>query len=709
MTGRPVPGPGNGAATPCEQTPSLLDDLLIEGVFRVGAHFGLVYVLDPRRQLLQLETAIGIPATMARPWSRIRTNEGVPVAASVRERRQFWIRDRVALAHEFPAVALSLPYHFALATTPICSGETTWGGLILGWPIQGRSELSRRQLDVIDETCGAMADLFRQASECGRPIVPGPQPRILDLARATRPDQATESAALTYLGALPEGYCHVDAHSRVTLVTRRAAELLATRPAELTGRRLCKALPWLDDPDFEDRYRAAVFSHRTTRFTARHPDGRLLSFECYPSTPGVIFRITPAAAPPTPPADTGRDGRVVGLHDMLLIATHLTRATTIQDVLDLVADHVLPICEAQAVAILTWESGRVRVVAARGYSRRGIEKLDGRPMIGTVSWAPHHEEHAATFFGSWDELRRTYPAALHIDDMGAWALLPLAVLGRTIGTCVFAYDRPRDFSDSERAVFTALGRLINRAFERAWLHETNHRLARSLQETLLPQDLPELPGLEAAAQYMPATPGVEIGGDFYDLIRLDDTHIGAVIGDVQGHDMTAAALMGQVRTAIRAHASAGAPSGEVLTRTNRLLVEFASGRFTSCLYLTVDLATGTACLANAGHLPPLLSRPGSPTQVLDPEPNLLLGIDPDITYVTTELRLPPGSILALYTDGLIEQPGGSLTDAIADLAARVIPAPAQPLHSLAESLISPTTNEQRTDDTALLLLRNHPP
>ncbi|MCG5217343.1 GAF domain-containing SpoIIE family protein phosphatase [Streptosporangium sp. KLBMP 9127] len=632
----------------------------------------------------------------------------MPVAVSVRERRLIWLSDRVALAREFPAAALALPYHFAVAASPVCSGGDVWGGFVLGWPTGGESGLTRRQLDVIDDSCARMGRLLRRASEQGRPITPGPRPRILDPVHAHRPGPYAGLTALTCLNCLPEGYCHLDAQARVTLVTAPAAELLDAKPSEIVGRRLCKALPWLDDPIYEDRYRAAIVSHQATQFTARHPDGRQLSFECYPSLPGITIRITPTTTSETPADDPGLRPRVIGLHDMLHLTTYLARAMTAQDVVDLVADHVMPVCDAQAMAILTWESGRMRVLASRGYSRWGLEGFNGRPVVHAVRGARGYDQGKAAFYATWEEFRRTYPDAVNIDNMGAWVLLPLVASGRSVGTCVLAYDRPHQFSDSEQAMLTALGGLITQAFERAWLYDNKHQLAQSLQTSLLPRDLPEIPGLDVAARYLPATPGIELGGDFYDLIRLSDTEAAAVIGDVEGHDMATAALMGQVRTAIRAHATAGADPGEVLTHTNRLLTELAPDRFTSCLYVSFDLRRRTANLASAGHLPPVLGLPSGPAEIIDTPSGLLLGIDSDAEYVATDLNVPPGAVMALYTDGLIEKPGLDLGDAIAALAARFTPAPSQPLHRLAASLIGPATNQQRTDDTALLLLRSTP-
>ncbi|MEV4292417.1 SpoIIE family protein phosphatase [Nonomuraea bangladeshensis] len=699
--------PGDSGSIPgAAIASSRLDDLLIEAVFSVGAHLGVVYVLDPGDGLLNMEASVGVPAATARVWARLRTSDPAPVALAVRERRLLWLGDRVALARAFPAAALALPYHFGLAAVPLCADGAAWGGLILGWPTGGESELPRRLRDVIDDVGARMGHLLQQAHARGQPVAPHPQPRVLDPVRAHPPGPYAGLTAISCLSSLPEGYCHLDGHGQVTLVTAAAAELLACRPSEMLGRRFCKALPWLDDPVHEDGYRSAIISHRPTAFTARRPDGRLLSFHCYPSLPGVTLRITPADDHGPVVEDAGDRTGVAGLHDLLQLATALARATTAQDVVALVADRVLPACEAQAMAILTWDSGRMRVVAARGYGPEDLESFNGRP-VGLVAQG---DEAAPVFYGSEDELRAAHPEAGPTGGMNAWTMLPLVALGRSIGMCLLAWDRPHEFGAEERAMLSAIGGLVTQAFERAWLYDHKHQLAQSLQSSLLPKDLPAFPGLEVAARYVPLTPGMDIGGDFYDLIRLDDSMAGAVIGDVQGHDMTAAALMGQARTAIRAHAAAGTSPGEVLARTNRLLTAQTPERFTSCLYVAFDLRRRVALLASAGHLPPVLGLPGGPAEIIDPSSGLLLGIDPDAEYATTTVNVPPGATLALYTDGLVEVPGDDLNDGIAALAARFAPAPGHSLDDLADDLIAVAGEEERrTDDSALLLLRSAAP
>jgi serine phosphatase RsbU (regulator of sigma subunit) len=190
----------------------------------------------------------------------------------------------------------------------------------------------------------------------------------------------------------------------------------------------------------------------------------------------------------------------------------------------------------------------------------------------------------------------------------AWAFLPLIISGRRVGCCVLSYEHPDAFPAEERAVLTSLAGLIAQALDRAHLYDTKLELTHGLQQALLPRTLPQVNGLCVTARYLPATRGMDIGGDSHDLIRLGDTAAAAVIGDVQGHN-AAAALMGQVRTGIYAHATLGTPPDQVLARTNRLLTDLAPELFTSCLYAHFDFTRRRVCLAGSGHRHPSFVRP----------------------------------------------------------------------------------------------------
>lgn len=356
------------------------------------------------------------------------------------------------------------------------------------------------------------------------------------------------------------------------------------------------------------------------------------------------------------------------------------------------------------------DEGRLRIIGHRGYSEEFVERYDGKPVTAPVTDAQVLATGVPVFFPTYEDLVDAHPHAPRYEGRNAWAFLPLIASGRPVGSLILSYEQPRPFPSAERALLTSLAGLIAQALARARLYDSEHSLARSLQTALLPHGLAPMPGIDVAARYLPAGHGMDIGGDFYDLIRATPTTVVAVIGDVQGHNTTAAALMGQVRTAVHAHATAGSSPGDILARTNRLLDDLDADRFTSCLIAEFDLVHDRLRLATAGHPPPLLRHADGSAEVLEVPPGLLLGIAPDIAYDTVELPWEPGSVLALYTDGLVEAPGLDIGTSMADLAERLSVSRAQDLDLLADELtLHVKHGAHRTDDVALLLVRRLSP
>ncbi|MFE9396334.1 SpoIIE family protein phosphatase [Streptomyces flavidovirens] len=731
---------------PEEETgkPEVLDRLLSRVLRESDAYGGGIYVLTSSGQVLSAVVLAGVPSSLAMPWARVGISASGPLAEAVREGRLVWVGAEGELARRYPRIGLALPYSFALAAAPAVSAQRTWGGLVLLWPGSHPLVIERERQRAIEKASGYVGAALRRAEESGHPILPTPEPRIVPVPRRRMVTQAESLAAVDFTERLPEGCCALDLDGRITFITPTGAELVGSTVPVLLGTRPWEVLPWLDDPVFEDRYRSAVMSRRPTSFTARRPDDLWLSFEFYPDARGISVRIarsrlgeagaaggagtgaetgggagagagagSGAALRPLPdsavvPATGAAPTRAGVLYQLAHLAAALTEALSVPDVIKLVVDQIAPSFGAHAVALFAVQSGKLRLRGHHGYGAREMERFDGVPL------SPDHPSGRAVttaepaFFASRRELHDAFPRALVDDGNHAWAFLPLVAAGRPIGCCVLAYDRPHVFGHDQRALLTAFGGLAAQALDRAHLYDTKSGLARSLQASLLPQELPALPGLQATARYLPATRGMDIGGDFYDLVRLDDTTAGAVMGDVQGHSVTAAALMGQVRTAVRAHAIAGAAPDDVLARTNRLLTDLNPGLFTSCLYVQIDLARRRACLATAGHLPPLLRHPGGRAESVAMPPGLLLGIDPSAAYEAIEIDLPPGAVLALFTDGLVERPGTDIEDATADLA-DALGDGEHSLDALADALMRralPTAD--RTDDTALFLLRLAP-
>ncbi|MFW6691562.1 SpoIIE family protein phosphatase [Streptomyces sp. MAR4 CNX-425] len=680
-----------------------------------GASIGLLYVLPQNERVLQLALVSGASRKLAAPWTRIPLDAPIPVAHAVRERRLVWLVGQEEMARRFPRVGYILPYDFALAARPIAGDATTgvWGGLVMLWPIWHPARLSPSEHAALGTFSRRCALWLKHAAERGEPLLPAEEPRVLEPVRPRTPQRAEAQAVVEFVERLPLGCCALDLEGRITFCNTAGSELLGVEIGDLLGARPWETAGWLRDPVCEERYRAAVISRRPTSFTVVRPPDRRLYFELYPDASGLSVHITPVPTGPTTAATPGRprsaDPDPVGasaLYHLMDVAAALTEAVGLREVADLVTDLVVPAFGPQAMLLMAAEEGRLRTIGHRGHTAGFLADAGTRELTADDPAAHALATGQPHFFSTVAELRRSYPAVACQEDMAAAAFLPMIASGRMVGTLALSYRRKRAFPPAERAVLTSLAGLIGQALDRARLYDTKLELARSLQASLLPRSLPPIAGLEVAARYLPAGRGMDIGGDFYDLIRYDGTSAAAAIGDVQGHNVGAAALMGQVRTAVHAHATAGTPPGDVLARTNRLLTDLDTDLFTSCLYAHLDLRRHCAHLATAGHPPPLLRHPDGRTEALPLPPGLLLGIDPDARYPTTEVPLPPGTVLALYTDGLVETPGEDIGGTTAKVAEKVARAGEGPMDDLADELMGRAERmSTRHDDIALMLIR----
>ncbi|MFJ8108194.1 SpoIIE family protein phosphatase [Streptomyces sp. NPDC096132] len=710
--GRATPGGERASGTGGPGTDiEELDAAFAETVRRTGASIGALYLVSPDEQVLCLELLCGAPADFAAPWARVPTAAPAPVADALREDDVVWVGSQGEMAHSYPRTAMALPYPLVLAAAPV-TGVRRWGALLLMWPAGRPPYMTARERGHVMSRCRRLARLVEGAVAHGWSPACGDLPRVVPTG-AGRRSGSPATAVADFAERLPGGSCALDLEGYFTYVSSGACELLGREADQLLGTLPWQSLRWLDDPTYEDRYRTVVISREPVSFTACRPPDRWLEFHLYPDASGISVRVVPSGAQPPPypaprqSARTDTPARAGRLYQLAHLAAALTEVVGVQDVIDLVADQIMPAFGAQGLVLSSAEGGRLRITGYRGYAPEAIERLDGLPLdTGFTPAGRALDSGIPAFFSHPDDMRRIYPEAPRASGKQAWAFLPLIISGRPVGICVLSYDHPHEFPAEERAVMTSLAGLIAQALDRARLYDTKHELAHGLQQALLPRTLPAISGLRVAARYLPATRGMDIGGDFYDVIRLGDTAAAAVIGDVQGHNVAAAALMGQVRTGVHAHATLGTPPDEVLSRTNRLLTDLAPDLFTSCLYAHLDLARRRATLASAGHPPPLLRRPDRDTRPVGIQPGPLLGIDPDADFPVTELPLVPELTLAFYTDGLIESPGVDLDDSISDLAHHLAHADDRDLDALVDTLLSKTGMAgQRMDDIALLVLQ----
>ncbi|WP_374206379.1 SpoIIE family protein phosphatase [Streptomyces sp. WAC04114] len=286
---------------------------------------------------------------------------------------------------------------------------------------------------------------------------------------------------------------------------------------------------------------------------------------------------------------------------------------------------------------------------------------------------------------------------------GGLAVLPLPAKSGVAGVCLVGWDTPHEFAPEERALLTATAGLVGQALKRAHAYDAEQELATMLQRSLLPRRLPRLPGGIAVARYLPARRGLQVGGDWYDVIALSESKVALVIGDVQGHSAGAATIMGQMRTAVRAYAVEGHPPDVVVAHANRLLVGMETDLFATCCYVELDMEEGNALFVRAGHLAPLVRHPDGSTAEIAVEGGLPLGVLADAEFPLTALALAPGSVLALVTDGLVESADLQVDEGMRLVRQALAAAdPADP-GRMADALLG--EDGRREDDVAVLLLR----
>ncbi|GHB70420.1 hypothetical protein GCM10010347_45900 [Streptomyces cirratus] len=266
---------------------------------------------------------------------------------------------------------------------------------------------------------------------------------------------------------------------------------------------------------------------------------------------------------------------------------------------------------------------------------------------------------------------------------------------------------PRPVSADD--LLATLGRLTAQARVGAEFQRARVELAEALQREMLPASLPDVPGLRTAACYSPARGGLEVGGDWYDGFRLGDGSLAFSIGDVQGHDVEAAAFMGQIRIALRAVAAAASDPGDVLARANDLLLSVGRDLFATCSFLRFDPRTWRLEGARAGHIPAVWATVDGAYGIAEDEGGLPLGVLAGGDYPVTARSLGRAGAYVLLTDGVVEGPSFPIATGLGQVARVVRDGAAADPEELAAEVLRVADSTGHADDAAVLVLRHDAP
>ena len=442
----------------------------------------------------------------------------------------------------------------------------------------------------------------------------------------------------------------------------------------------------------------------------------------------VLTGTLQEVAEPTPGTPAGRsavtgDWRRSREAFLLDAGRALAEARSTQEVLRVAANLSMPGFSPDGLAVFGVEGDRLTIIGHHGQEPGDEGPFTYLPLDTDYPAAEVVRTGRAVYLSSPEEYRRRYPLTWPLAQRfgrRSWAFLPLTVAGNPMGAWMAGFTYPVAFTPDERSVLTTVARMLAQALSRAGTAETERALTDGLQRSMLPRLGPQrIPGMSVAARYVPTGGGLQVGGDWYDVIPLPNGRFALVIGDVQGHDVRAAGLMGQLRIALRAYAAEGHRPDAVLSRASRFLhglgeADPAELRFATCLYVEVDPASGVLEVARAGHLDPVFRMPDATVLTRPTAGGLPLGIDPDADYPTTRLVLESGETMLICTDGLIETGGHDLDTGRRRLRG-ILEEHRGDLEELAEALVQavlgPSSHhttgpliDRREDDIAVLLL-----
>jgi sigma-B regulation protein RsbU (phosphoserine phosphatase) len=372
--------------------------------------------------------------------------------------------------------------------------------------------------------------------------------------------------------------------------------------------------------------------------------------------------------------------------------------------LDVLVDRVKNVLRADTAAVLLLDgaSGQLVATAASGLEeevRQGVRVPVGQGFVGRVA--------ARGQVVIVDDVNQGSVVSPIVRDRGVRSLIgaPMLEGGAVIGVLHVGTLSPRQFTSGDADLLQLAADRAAAAVQSVTA-QLDRAAAEALQRSLVPSAFPVVAGLEMAGRYVPGSG--RVGGDWYDVFTLPSGEVGAVIGDVAGTGLRAAVIMGRIRSALRAYALETTDPAEVLARLDAKMLHFEPDAMATVLYAVFDPGLEQVRISCAGHLPPVIARPGQPAQTADVATDALIGLSAKEHRRTVSIRLPPGAALCLYTDGLVERRGRPLDDGIAMLCAAAAAAEPETACAAVMAAMAGDDGSRPGDDVALLILRRDP-
>jgi serine phosphatase RsbU (regulator of sigma subunit)/anti-sigma regulatory factor (Ser/Thr protein kinase) len=395
-------------------------------------------------------------------------------------------------------------------------------------------------------------------------------------------------------------------------------------------------------------------------------------------------------------------------HELQQLHLALSAASTVAEVAAAVSAGLRRVLAASVVSVCTaGTDGLLHVADVAGYPRERLAQFATIPLSAPLPltdaartrrpvWLP---DHAATV--------AAYPpiAASLLPGTEALAAMPLVVADRLVGALGVTFLHSSAFDVEDRTFLLDVAGQVAVALERAELADARREMAETLQRSLLPGDLPETLGVAVAARYLPAVAGTRAGGDWYDVLTLDDGRVAVAVGDVVGHGAAAAAVMGQLRSALTALLLAGSGPARALQLLDRFAARVPQAAVATAACAVLDQHTGRLTYSSAGHPPPLVVDGGG-TSYLHAATGPALGLPGTGRRPEAAWQLNPLSTLLLYTDGLVEARGATLDDGLARLGRVTHQRRAMPIAQLTDEVLADLVDPSgAADDVALVAVR----